>query len=85
MVLDDAPVTVAGAGCAVSGLSRFDWSRWRKSRHSNSGSCVEVRLRQGRIQVRDSKDPHGGVLQYTPDEWQAFIAGAKDGEFDLPG
>jgi hypothetical protein len=45
---------------------------------------VEVRLQAGRIEVRDSKDPHGGVLRYTVAEWDAFIAGAKDGEFDLP-
>jgi hypothetical protein len=62
-----------------------DWSRWRKSRHSASAGCVEVRLRSGHIQVRDSKAPHDGMLTFTPDEWRAFVDGAKDGEFDLPG
>ena len=68
----------------MAGQARYQWDRWRKSRHSSSANCVEVRLRTGRIEVRDSKDPHGAVLQYTPAEWDAFIAGAKDGEFDLP-
>lgn len=35
------------------------------------------------VAVRDSKDPAGPVLTFTPAEWTAFIAGAKDGEFDL--
>jgi Domain of unknown function (DUF397) len=65
-------------------VSNLDWSRWRKSRRSSTANCVEVRLRSGRIQVRDSKDPHGPQLSFTPAEWDAFVAGAKDGEFDLP-
>lgn len=47
--------------------------------------CVEVELQpDGRVAVTDSKqDPRRTVLFYTPDEWRAFIAGAKSGEFDL--
>jgi hypothetical protein len=37
------------------------------------------------IRVRDTKDPDGPVLTFTPREWTAFLAGAMDGEFDLPG
>jgi hypothetical protein len=58
---------------------------WRKSTRSNSsgGNCVEVaQLADGSRAVRDSKDPHGPVLYFTPGEWAAFIDGAKDGEFD---
>jgi hypothetical protein len=35
--------------------------------------------------VRDSKNPHGPMLQFTPAEWRAFLAGARCGEFDSPG
>jgi len=35
------------------------------------------------IGVRDSKDPDGGVLMFAPEEWRAFVARVKDGEFDL--
>jgi len=35
------------------------------------------------IGVRDSKDFTKGVLVFTQGEWDAFVAGAKDGEFDL--
>ncbi|OLB78417.1 MAG: DUF397 domain-containing protein [Actinobacteria bacterium 13_2_20CM_2_71_6] len=58
---------------------------WMKSRRSgtNNGSCVEVRCHAEAIQVRDSKDPTGPVLRFTRLEWEAFIGGAKDGEFDM--
>jgi predicted secreted Zn-dependent protease len=56
---------------------------WYKARRSNgSGACVEVATAAGSILVRDSKDPHGPVLTYTKAEWDAFLDGAKKGEFD---
>jgi hypothetical protein len=36
----------------------------------------------GVVAVRDSKDPDGPALIFTPAEWDAFIIGAKEGEFD---
>jgi len=45
--------------------------------------CVEVRYRDGVIQVRDSRQREGPVLTFTAKEWAAFVGGAKDGEFDL--
>ena len=56
---------------------------WRKSSYSGSGdNCVEVAaLPDGGQAVRDSKEPDGPVLTFTPGEWNAFIKGAKDGEF----
>ncbi|GII91212.1 DUF397 domain-containing protein [Sinosporangium siamense] len=58
--------------------------RWRKSTYSNpSGNCVELaRLAGGDIAVRNSRDPGGPALVYTPAEMSAFIQGAKGGEFD---
>ena len=35
------------------------------------------------MQIRDSEDRHGAVLGFTSDEWNAFLAGVRDGEFDL--
>jgi hypothetical protein len=36
------------------------------------------------VAMRSSAHPEGPVLVFTPSEWDAFIAGAKDGEFDEP-
>lgn len=57
---------------------------WRRSRHSGaSGNCVELApLVSGEVAVRNSRFPHGPVLVYTRAEMAAFLAGAKDGEFD---
>lgn len=60
--------------------------KWFKStRSGNNGACVEVAiLDDGVIGVRDSKaQGKGPILTFTPAEWDAFIGGAKDGEFDL--
>lgn len=58
---------------------------WRKSTRSGpwTDNCVEVAFIGEAIVVRDSKQPDGGVLVFTPSEWDAFVDGAKDGEFDL--
>jgi Domain of unknown function (DUF397) len=34
--------------------------------------------------MRDASNPDGPVLAFTPEEWEAFTLGVKDGEFDLP-
>ena len=57
---------------------------WLKSQHSNpNGACVELAaLPNGEIAMRNSRFPVGAVLLYTQAEITAFLAGAKDGEFD---
>jgi hypothetical protein len=67
-------------------MERVDDLRWRKSSYSANGgaSCVEVASNlPGLVAVRDSKDRGGPSLGFAPEEWRAFIAGAKAGEFDL--
>ena len=60
---------------------------WIKSSLSFSNSnCVQVaRLPDGQVGVRDSKNPQGPILRFTTDEWRAFLAGARRGEFDSLG
>ena len=57
---------------------------WRKSTRSSTNGCVEVGLVDDQIAVRDSKDREGPVLIFTAHEWEAFLGGAQDGEFELP-
>jgi Domain of unknown function (DUF397) len=59
------------------------YAEWRKSTRSGSNGCVEVAFSSDRIAVRDSKDRSGPVLTFTPTEWEAFVGGVRDGEFDL--
>ena len=61
------------------------FTNWRKSRRSSGGdNCVEVAFAaDGSVGVRDSKDPTGPVLTFTPAEWEAFTGGVCDGEFDI--
>jgi hypothetical protein len=55
---------------------------WRKSSWSNANGCVEVAFVQGQVAVRDSKQHGGPVLVFTAHEWEAFLRGVRDGEFD---
>lgn len=57
---------------------------WIKSSLSFCNSnCVEVAsLPGGGIGVRDSKDTEGPMLRFTSGEWDAFLGGARNGEFD---
>jgi len=58
---------------------------WRKSRRSGpqGGNCVEIaKLADGQVAIRNSRHPAGPALVFSPDEWAAFVGGAKDGDFD---
>lgn len=63
--------------------SRLRAAAWRKSRFSNpSGNCVEAAdLPTGGVAVRNSRFPDGPALIFTRAEWEAFVAGARDGDF----
>jgi hypothetical protein len=58
---------------------------WHTSSASGGTECVEVRITADQVQVRDTKNRHAAFLTFTYDEWQAFLAGVRLGEFDLPG
>jgi hypothetical protein len=66
-------------------LSEVVWRNSTRTR-SGSGNCVEAGPLgdgSGRVAVRHSHFPTGAAIVYTRAEWEAFIAGAKDGEFDF--
>ncbi|MEU0480063.1 DUF397 domain-containing protein [Streptosporangium sp. NPDC006013] len=58
---------------------------WRKSSRSgpNGGQCVEVAANlPDAVAVRDSKDPDGAKLLFTPAQWRSFVGGIKSGKFE---
>ena len=65
---------------------------WRKSTYSggNGGQCVEVAALAGNpdgppaiCAVRDSKDPAGPALAFSPGQWRRFTSLVKAGRFGL--
>jgi hypothetical protein len=65
------------------GASELARASWRKSsRSGSSANCIETcRLTDGLIAVRDSKNPSGTVLIFTPGEWEAFTHGVCARQF----
>lgn len=62
---------------------------WRKSSYSGNGgsNCVEWApdsVTSDAVPVRDSKDPHGPALLFTPHAWTAFLTAVRHGEFAHP-
>ena len=57
---------------------------WRKSSRSGANGCVEVALDPAEVAVRDSKHREGPVLCFSANEWEAFLAGVRNGEFEQP-
>lgn len=73
-------------GGACVEVAALAGAHWRKSSRSggNGGACVEVADNlPGIVAVRDSKNPDGPALAFTPGDWAAFVNGVQDGEFDL--
>jgi hypothetical protein len=69
-------------------LSNAEWHR--SSLSDGTESCVEIATVPGSkegseyvIALRNSDDPDGPALIFTPAEWDAFVAGVLAGEFDL--
>lgn len=63
-------------------LSKANW--FKSSRSGGSKECVEVAfLSEGLTGVRDSKNPAGPALVFSPREWDAFVDNASSGSLDL--
>ncbi|WP_433790966.1 DUF397 domain-containing protein [Actinoplanes sp. CA-252034] len=67
----------------MADLTGADWHKSTRS-GGNGGDCVEVAVNlPGIVAIRDTKDPGGATLVFTRAEWAVFLAGVRDGEFDL--
>ena len=65
----------------------MDTLHWFTSSFSNGNGngCVEVaHLPGGGVALRDTKDRSLAPHRFTAGEWEAFVAGVRNGEFDRP-
>ena len=54
-----------------------------KSKGPKFLTCVAVAIRRDIVAVRNSNDPVKKTVLFTPEEWDVFITGVKNGEFEL--
>jgi hypothetical protein len=65
----------------TSGRESLAWLKAHSS--AANGHCVEIAaIHNYYIAIRDSKLPDGPILVYTQAEFQAFLDGVQDGDFD---
>ncbi|GIG56996.1 transcriptional regulator [Longispora fulva] len=77
-------MTETGPVIRASQLGDQPWRKSTRSGGTPDGSCVDVApLADGKVAVRHSHHPDGAAIVYNADEWAAFMAGAKSGEFDF--
>ncbi|MGW1893864.1 DUF397 domain-containing protein [Streptomyces sp. NPDC002004] len=62
---------------------RLDLSKAEWQSSSRGLGDVQIAFVEGFIAMRNSGRPEGPSLIFTPDEWGAFVLGAREGEFDL--
>ncbi|MEI8249495.1 MAG: DUF397 domain-containing protein [Candidatus Taylorbacteria bacterium] len=58
---------------------QFKVSSWSKN---NPKTCVAVAIAPQGVAIRNSNDPKRATVFFSRKEWQAFLKGAKGGEFD---
>ena len=68
-------------GVAV-GSEWVDEPQWHTARQCDGGGCVEIGILDNSVLIRNSSDRGGERLVLSRGEWQEFVAGVKDGDFD---
>jgi hypothetical protein len=58
---------------------------FRRASYCAAGECVEVAQHDDVITLRDSAQPHGGVINYAAEDWRSFIRRVKAGRLDTLG
>jgi hypothetical protein len=62
-------------------LKTNEWFVPRRS--ANGSTCVETKFTADAVLVRNNLRPEAGTAEFTHEEWAAFVAGAKDGDYDV--
>lgn len=56
---------------------------FRPASQCSGGNCVEVGTDGTEVLIRDSKDLTIPPLRFDSGAWDAFVAGVRDGQFDV--
>lgn len=62
-------------------LKNGEWFVPRRS--SNGNTCVETMFTAEAVLVRNNLRPEAGTAVFTHDEWRAFVAGVRDGDYEV--
>jgi hypothetical protein len=52
-------------------------------RSLNGNTCVETKFTTDAVYVRNNLRPEAGTAEFTHEEWTAFVAGVKGGDYDV--
>ena len=63
---------------------RIDWRKSTRSGSATDEACVELAALSGGVGVRDSKDPDGGRLTVTGDQFSCLLERIKAGSLGRP-
>lgn len=56
--------------------------RWQTASFCEGGACVGVAREGEQVLVANTSIPEAPEASFTRNEWKAFVAGVKNGEFD---
>jgi hypothetical protein len=56
---------------------------WAKSPFSGGNGCVETRLADDKVQLRDSKSPADGVITFIPEAWVTVLANVREANYQF--
>jgi hypothetical protein len=60
--------------------SDLEHANWHKSTRCDANSCVEVAVLTNLVAIRNSTDPDGPVLTFSPDAWRGFVRSIRAGD-----
>jgi hypothetical protein len=70
-------------GNSTEDLAKAKW--FKSSASGGNGDCLEAAfLDSGRVALRDSEDLNNPPFVVSKSVWEAFLDGARNGEFNLP-
>ena len=62
-------------------LKTNEWFVPRRS--ANGNTCVETKFTDDAVYVRNNLRPDAGTATFTYEEWAVFVAGVRDGDYDV--